>query len=192
VRLFHARFDPPPPRRAGERDARETEIGPRSRARCKRSKASARIASCALSRQIAVRRGERTNFLRSMPPARRSPSSPSSYQPTAGRRAAAKAALTNFRLFAAGGGRASAASERWRAAASVGPTAAGFPHRDSGPGQGAAGQERRHRPVGPKAASSPSCCPRVHAKPSRRREPPPTSCSYPHCSHITTIWETRA
>ena len=63
-----------------------------------------------------------------------------------GRRAAAAAALArDLRLFAAGRGRAPARRQgRARRPALVGP-ARGFPHRDPGPGEGAAGQERGHR-----------------------------------------------
>ena len=72
---------------------------------------------------------------------------------------------------------------RARRPALVGP-ARGLPHRGAGPGQGAAGQERRDRPrSAPRAASCPSACrrPRPGARPSWPRGWPPTRPSSARC-----------
>ena len=67
-------------------------------------------------------------------------------QPRSDRRTAVAAAeVRDLRVLAAGGGRAPAVRPRGaRRAALVGPPG-GLPHRDPRPGQGAGGEERRHR-----------------------------------------------
>ena len=100
-------------------------------------------------------------------------------QPQARRPAAAAAALRDLRLFAARRGRASALRQgRARRHPLVRP-AAGFPHRDARPGQGAAGQERRHR-AGRRQGrlrAEADCRPAAPARRCRRRAPRPTSSS---------------
>ena len=89
----------------------------------------------------------------------------------AGRRpAAAAAALRDLRLLAARRGRASALRPgRARRPALVRP-AAGFPHRGARPGQGAAGQERRHR-AGRRQGRLRAEAPAGRRRPRRRSRP---------------------
>ena len=110
-------------------------------------------------------------------------------QPQARRRAAAAAALRNLRLFAARRRRAPALRQgRARRHPLVRP-AAGLPHRDPRPGQGAAGQERRHR-AGRRQGrlrAEADADGRRRARRSRPRASPPTSCSSRRCSTSPTI-----
>ena len=135
------------PSRRRRTSARRSEAADRRRdrnARCRRSRASTRTASCAIS---PTRSRPRCAPIFISGPRRQTerPDRHQVRQPQARRHAVAAAALRDLRLFAAGRGRASALRQGGaRRHPLVGP-AAGFPHRDPGPGQGAAGQERGHR-----------------------------------------------
>ena len=161
-----------------QRSKREAEIArARSRRRCRRSTASTRTASCAAS-SIWCRRRCAPTSTSSAPTAGRRPRSPSSSTAASVDGAAAAApALRDLRLFAARRGRASALRQgRARRHPLVRP-AAGFPHRGARPGQGAAGQERRHRAgrrqgrLRAEAAAASA----ARARRSRPRASPPTS-----------------
>ena len=115
-------------------------------------------------------------------------------QPQARRRAEARAALRNLRLFAALRGRAHALRQGGaRRHPLVGP-AAGLPHRNPRPGEGAAGQERGDRAgrlQGRLCAEAHAG--RRHARGDRRpRASPPTSCSCSRCSTSPTTSTSRA
>ena len=114
--------------------------------------------------------------------------------PRADRRTSAAAAeVRDLRVLAPGRGRAPAVRlRRPRRAALVGP-ARGLPHRDPRSGQGAGGQERRHR-AGRRqgrvrrqaAAAAPPATPPPTATRSATRASPATSCSSPGCSTSPT------
>ena len=115
-------------------------------------------------------------------------------EPQARRPAAAAPALRDLRLFAARRRRASALRQGGaRRHPLVGP-AAGFPHRDPRPGEGAAGQERGDRAgrrqgrLRAEAAAEG----RRRARRSRPKASPPTSCSSRRCSTSPTISTTTA
>ena len=100
-------------------------------------------------------------------------------QPQGRRHAAAAAALRDFRLFAARRGRASALRQGGARRHPLVRPAAGFPHRDPRPGEGAEGQERGDR-AGRRQGrlrSRSICRPAARAKRSRPKASPPTRCS---------------
>ena len=117
----------------------------RSKRLCRRSRASTRIVSCAFS-STPSQAAMRTNFYQ-----RDRDGKPKDLiadqvrQPQTRRHAAAAAALRNLRLFAARRGRASALRQGGARRHPLVRPAAGFPHRDPRPGQGAERQERGHR-----------------------------------------------
>ena len=102
--------------------------------------------------------------------------------------------LRDLRLFAAGRGRAPALRQGGARRHPLVRPAAGFPHRDPRPGQGAAGQERRDRAgrrQGRLRAEVPAEGGTREAVAGRRRRRP-TSCSSRRCSTSPTISATRA
>ena len=109
-------------------------------------------------------------------------------QPQARRRAEARAALRNLRLFAALRSRAHALRQGGARRHPLVRPAAGLPHRNPRPGEGAAGQERRDRAgrlQGRLRAEAHAG--RRHARGDRRpRASRPTSCSCSRCSTSPT------
>jgi hypothetical protein len=100
--------------------------------------------------------------------------------------ARAAAVARNLRLWLRGRRRASALRQGGpRRPALVGP-AAGLPHRGARPGQGAAGQERRHR-AGRRQGRllSPSACRSAAAATTSSRPAPRPTRPYPHLLSIT-------
>ena len=107
----------------------------------------------------------------------------------AGRTARAAALARNLRLFAADGRRASALRQGGARRHPLVRPARGFPHRDSGPGEGAAGQECGDRAGGRQGR----LLSQDHARQSHpravheRSASPPTRCSSTPCSTSPTI-----
>ncbi len=146
VEVFYARFDP---RDAAARCATsqaEDEIAARIDEALEKLTASTRTASCGCSSMPCSRRSVPTVYQvdnDGQPSRRRSPSSSKARK--LDRNVAATAALRNLRLFAALRGRAYALRQGGARRHPLVRPAAGLPHRDPGSGEGAAGQERRHR-----------------------------------------------
>ena len=145
VRLFHARFDPRGTMSVDERRAHEAEVAAAIEI------ALQKVESLDEDRILrhfvnAVQAAIRTNFYQidaaGQPEAahRRQ-----ILQPQARRPAGAEAALRDFRLFAAGRGRAHAIRQGGARRHPLVRPAAGLPHRGLRAGEGAAGQERGHR-----------------------------------------------
>ncbi len=187
VALFHARFDP----RARRRRAT------RKQARDRRADREALDAVDSLDedrilRQFvnAVQAAVRTNFYQIDKDGQPKPKIAIKFESRKlDRAAAAAAALRDFRLFAARRRRASALRQGGARRHPLVRPAAGFPHRGARPGQGAAGQERRHR-AGRRQGrlrAQADADERRRASSSRRRASPPTNCSSRRCSTSPTI-----
>ena len=145
VELFHTRFDPRADGSADERGVREASLAAaiETALQAVDSLDEDRI----LRRFVnAVQSAIRTNFYQHD----RDGSAEAAHRgkirkPQAGRHAVAAAALRDFRLFAPRRGRAPALRQGGARRHSLVRPAAGFPHRDPRPGQGAERQERGDR-----------------------------------------------
>ena len=170
-------------------DARRARGGDRRRDRGgagRRSTASTRTASCGTSSTRCSRRSAPTSIssTRTACRSRRSRSSSPAASSTACR---CRAALRNLRLFAARRRRAHALRQGGARRHPLVRPAAGFPHRNPRPGEGAAGQERGDRAgrlqgrLRAEAAAG-----RRHARGDRRpKASRPTSCSSQSLLDIT-------
>ena len=197
VELFHARFDPR--RRQGEQSddgapSARRPSSPRSKTALRQGRQPRRGPHRAALRQRGAV-GDPHQLLS----ARQGRPAEAGHlhqvrQPQARRRAAAGAALRDLRLFAALRGRAPALRQGGARRHPLVRPAAGLPHRNPRPREGAAGQERRDRAgrlQGRLRAEAHAG--RRHARGDRRpKASRPTSCSCRRCSTSPTISTSRA